>query len=208
MSMLRELVKRGSRSEVTFLHFARTPKDVIFHAELERIAARCPNVKLVLCVEEADGTWSGLRGRFSDSLLESADPAFRGADTYLCGPAGFMKVVLQTFERTGADLSKLRYERFDATFDVSAFLEHSQTVRFLRSRVESLSNRPLTVLQEAEARGIRVDTGCRAGTCGTCRCKKKKGVVVNIATGRESGAGEEMIYPCVSIAKGTVEVEL
>jgi ferredoxin len=53
-----------------------------------------------------------------------------------------------------------------------------------------------------------VDTGCRAGTCGTCRCKKKKGVVVNVATGIESGPGEEIIYPCVSVARGTVEVEL
>jgi stearoyl-CoA 9-desaturase NADPH oxidoreductase len=208
MSMLRELVKRGSRTSVTFLHFARTPTDVIFDAELERIAARCSNVKVVLCVEAADGAWPGLRGRFNESMLENVEPAFRDADTYLCGPSGFMKVVLQAFDGAGADLSKVRYERFDAAFDASAFLEHTQTIRFVRSGVESLSNRPLTVLEEAEARGIRVDTGCRAGTCGTCRCKKKKGVVVNVATGRESGAGEEMIYPCVSVARGTVEVEL
>jgi len=211
MSMLRELVNGGSTSEVTFLHFARTPKDVIFRAELERIAARCPNVKVVLCVEEIDGqeaAWTGLRGRFSEALIAAVEPAYRDAETYLCGPAAFMKAVMQTFERTGADLSNLRYERFDASFDAAAFLEHTQTVRFLRSRVETLSNRPLTVLQEAEARGIRVETGCRAGTCGTCKCKKRKGVVVNVATGRESGAGEEMIFPCVSIAKGIIEVEL
>ncbi|HEX7668730.1 MAG TPA: FAD-binding oxidoreductase [Polyangiaceae bacterium] len=217
MSMLRHLIAVGSASrgggggspaEVTFLHFARSPRDVIFGRELEAIAKGNAHVKVVLCVEEPGDSWTGLSGRFSKALLESVAPEFRTMATYLCGPSGFMRVVMQTFERAEADLSKLRFERFSADFDASQFLEHSQTIRFLKSGVDALSNRPLTVLQEAEGQGLKVDSGCRAGTCGTCRCKKRKGVVFNTATGQESGTGEEMIYPCVSIARGTVEVEL
>jgi hypothetical protein len=33
-------------------------------------------------------------------------------------------------------------------------------------------------------------------------------VVVNVVTGEESGDGEEMINACVSVPRGTVEVEL
>ena len=208
MSMLRYLVRRDSKADVTFLHFARTPEDVIFRCELAEIAERAPSVKVVLCVEQADASWSGLRGRVSESVIEGALPEWRSADTYLCGPSGFMQAVMLAFERAGADLSKLRYERFNTEFDASSFLEHSHIVRFVRSGVDALSNRPLTVLQEAEARGVRIDTGCRAGTCGTCRCLKRSGVVLNTATGFESSAGEELIYPCVSIARGTVEVDL
>jgi len=54
MSMLRQLVRAGATSEVTFLHFARSPKDVIFGRELEAVAERAPNVKVVVCVEDAD----------------------------------------------------------------------------------------------------------------------------------------------------------
>ncbi|HVU02932.1 MAG TPA: iron-sulfur cluster-binding domain-containing protein [Polyangiaceae bacterium] len=208
MSMLRDLVRRGSPSKITFLHFARTPADVIFGRELAAIAERMANVEVVLCVEEADSSWTGLRGRFSPELLAAAAPDFAGAETYLCGPPGFMRVVMQTLEQSGADLSKLRYERFSSEFDASTFLTEARVLRFTRSGVESLSNRALTVLQEAEARGVRVDTGCRAGTCGTCRCKKRKGVVLNTATGALSGEGEEMIYPCVSVAQGALEVDL
>jgi ferredoxin-NADP reductase len=208
MSMLRHLVQRGASADVTFVHFARTPEDLIFKDELERVARRSPNVKLVFCVEQADGTWSGLRGRIDETLLETAAPDFRASDTYLCGPSGFMQAVMQTFERADADLSRLRFERFTTEFDASLFLEHTQTIRFTRSGVEALSNRPLTILQEAESKGLRVESGCRAGTCGTCRCKKRSGVVFNTATGEESGDGEEMISPCVSIARGTVEVDL
>jgi ferredoxin-NADP reductase len=208
MSMLRHLVQEGSTADVTFVHFARTPADLVFKDELERIATQFPNVKLVFCVEEAKDAWHGLRGRIDGTLLEKVAPDFRASDTYLCGPSGFMQAVMQTFERADADLSRLRFERFTNEFDASLFLEHSQTIRFTRSGVEALSNRPLTILQEAEAKGLRVETGCRAGTCGTCRCKKRRGVVFNVATGEESGDGEEMISPCVSIARGTVEVDL
>lgn len=208
MSMLRHLVRSGSQTAITFLHFARTPKDVIFDRELADIAAHAPHVKVVVCVEEADEPWTGLRGRFDSSLLESVLPDFTSVDTYLCGPSGFMRAVMQALETAGADLSRLRYERFNSEFDASAFLTHSRLLRFTRSGVEALSNRPLTVLQEAEAHGVRVTTGCRAGTCGTCRCRKRKGVVLNTATGALSGDGEEMIYPCVSVAQGSIEVDL
>jgi ferredoxin-NADP reductase len=208
MSMLRHLVRHGSNTEVTFLHFARTPNDLIFGRELAAIAERTPRVKVIQCVEEADESWTGHRGRFTLSVLETTLPDFVDAETYLCGPSGFMRTVMQALEGAGADFSKLRYERFNSEFDASAFLEHSRVIRFARSGVESLSNRPLTVLQEAEARGLKVAAGCRAGTCGTCRCKKRKGVVFNTATGALSGDGEEMIAPCVSIARGRIEVDL
>ena len=208
MSMLRHLVRSGSNTDVTFLHCARTPSDLIFGSELAAIAERAPRVKMVLCVEEADESWRGHRGRFTLSLLEAARPDFVDTETYLCGPSGFMRAVIQAFEVAGADLSKLRYERFNSEFDASAFPEHARVIRFTRSGVESLSNRPLTVLQEAEARGLSVASGCRAGTCGTCRCKKRKGVVFNTATGALSGDGEEMIAPCVSVAQGMIEVDL
>jgi ferredoxin-NADP reductase len=208
MSMLRHLVATRSATEVSFLHFARTPADIIFKEELEQIARSAPQVRLALCVEQAEESWSGPTGRFTRELLEETAPDFRDLDTYLCGPGGFMRSVVQTYEAAGADLAKLRYELFNADFDVSEVLEQSHLVRFARSGVESLANRPLTILQQAEAKGLRVETGCRAGTCGTCRCKKKRGVVFNVATQRESGTGEELIFPCVSVARSTVEIDL
>jgi ferredoxin-NADP reductase len=213
MSCLRQLVADKSRCEITFLHFARSPRDIIFRQELERIASENPNVKLVLCVEadgvnHAEPAWNGARGRFSESLLAEAADDFRTIDTYLCGPEPFMQAVMQTFERANADLAKLRYERFNVAFDASMFLEHAHVLRFLRSGTESISNRPRTILEEAESAGLRVESGCRAGNCGTCRCRKKSGVVVDINTGVASSADEQFIFPCVSVARGTVEIEL
>jgi ferredoxin-NADP reductase len=213
MSSLRKLVVDRSPCQVVFMHFARSPRDIIFRDELERIADSCPNVKLVFCVEstganQGEADWPGAQGRFCASLLEEAAPDFRELDTYLCGPSAFMRAVMQTLERSEADLSKLRYERFNVEFDASMFLEHASLLRFVRSGTESLSNRPRTILEEAESAGVRVTSGCRAGNCGTCRCRKTSGIVVDINTGRASHAGEQFIYPCISVARGTVELDL
>lgn len=213
MSMLRELVARQTACRIAFVHFARTPRDVIFREELERIAGSFPNVRIELFVESADeaidgATWTGGVGRVSEQQLAAAVPDFASLDTFMCGPAGFMRAVLQIWERCGADLSKVRYERFNSDFDASAFLTGVQLLRFVRSSTENLSTQPRTVLQQAESAGLRVASGCRAGNCGTCRCRKLRGVVVDITTGLPSGDGEEFIYPCVSVAQGTVEVDL
>jgi ferredoxin-NADP reductase len=208
MSMLRQLVAERATTQITFLHFARSPRDLIFHDELVALARAASNVQLTFCVEQADEGWTGPRGRFSLALLESIAPEFRALPIYLCGPSGFMRGVMQTLEQAQADLSKLRYERFNADFDVSAFLGQAQLIRFVRSQTESLSSRPRTILEEAESLGLSFRSGCRAGNCGTCRCLKRSGVVVDVITGRESSGAEEFIYPCISIARGTVEVDL
>jgi ferredoxin len=164
-----------------------------------------------VCSSDLEGSgadWRGAQGRFSAEFLAEHAPDFREIDTFMCGPAGFMQAVLRHFEAAQADLARLRYERFDAGLDLTQFLDHAQLIRFVRSGTESMTNRPRTILEEAETAGLSVEYGCRAGNCGTCRCRKVSGVVVDVTTGIESGAHEEYIFPCVSVARGTVEVDL
>jgi ferredoxin len=119
-----------------------------------------------------------------------------------------MQAVMSTLEAANADLAKLRFERFSVELDPSRFLQHAHVIRFVRSGTESMSNRPRTILEEAESAGLQVPYGCRAGNCGSCRCRKRSGIVVDITTGIESDAGADFIFPCISVARGPVEVEL
>jgi stearoyl-CoA 9-desaturase NADPH oxidoreductase len=208
MSMLRQLAEAESTCKVTFLHFARTPRDIVFCGELERLAAGNPARRVICCVENAPESWKGWRGRISAELLDEVVPEYRTLDTFLCGPPGFMRSVVELFQAADADLAKLRFERFTTELDASMLLEHAQVLRFVRSGIERVTNRPRTILEEAENAGVPIASGCRAGNCGTCRSRKRRGVVVDINTGRASERGEEFIYPCVSVARGTVELEL
>jgi ferredoxin-NADP reductase len=207
MSMLQQLTAAGSPCSVLFMHFARTPRDIIFRAELERIAAAHEQVRLAFCVEH--GVEEGMfEGRFNEALLRELEPEFGALDTFLCGPPGFMRSVMQCYERCDADMSKLRYERFNVELDPSRFLAAAHVIRFMRSGAESIGNRPRTILEAAESAGLTPRFGCRAGNCGSCRCRKQRGVVVDITTGLESDAGAEFIYPCITVARGNVEVDL
>lgn len=208
MAMLRHLTAQPSASRIAFLHWARSPEDIIFRSELQALAARHPNVHLGLTVETAGDDWNGQRGRFTAATLDAEIPDWRERPLYLCGPAPFMKCVIETLEGAGFDLSRLFYERFGPDLDVSALLPGASLVRFTRSGAEVMLSTRKTLLDAAEARGLAPPSGCRAGVCGTCRCKKLRGVVIDATTGRESGAGEEMIHPCVSLAKGAVDIDL
>lgn len=208
MSMLRQLQAENSSCKLTFVHFARTPQDIVFRRELEQIGADDSNVRVVCCVENAPDSWGGYRGRISAELLEEVAPNYRSLDTLLCGPPAFMRAVMELFHAAEADLTKLRFERFSVEVDSSMFLQHTQLLRFVRSGVERVANRPRTILEEAEGAGVRIESGCRAGNCGTCRSRKRSGTVVDVNTGRVSGGGEEYIFPCISVPRGTVEIEL
>jgi ferredoxin-NADP reductase len=207
MSMLRALAAQRQCPEIVFLHCARSPRDLIFGAELEQLARTLPGLRLCFCVEQADASWNGAVGRFSTALLRDLEPDFDRLPSFLCGPTGFMQAVMESYEHASG-LSQLRYERFNADFDATAFLNDVQVIRFVRSGAQRICDRPRTILEEAECAGVSIPSGCRAGNCGTCRSLKKRGVVVDISTGRASGAGEEPFFPCVSVARGTVEVDL
>ena len=208
MSMLRDLARGSERPEVTFMHFARSPRDVIFAAELEKLADSMPNLRLFTCVEESDAQHRTLVGRFTRELLAQAAPHVLDSEVYLCGPAGFMEAVMGALEDQGMDLGRVHHEAFSPEFALARVARGAQLVRFTRSGLESLSNRPRTLLEQAESAGLKLEYGCRNGVCGTCRCTKRSGVVVHVTTGEVSHEGEQTIYPCVSVARGTVELDL
>ena len=206
MSMLRHLA--NAPADIAFLHFARSPGDIIFHRELGEIAESRANTRLSIWVEDGNRDWKGERGRFCERALSEVAADWKERPIYMCGPPAFMEAVLKTLEKAGYDLANLHYERFSADFDVSKLIDTASLVRFQRSGVEAVSSKPRTILEEAEARGLRPEHGCRMGICGACRCTKLSGVVVNATTGQASGNGSEHIYPCISVARGTVEVDL
>jgi hypothetical protein len=46
------------------------------------------------------------------------------------------------------------------------------------------------------------------GVCGTCKVTKRAGTVEDLRTGRCSAQPDEIIQPCVCVARSDVEVSL
>lgn len=196
MSMVRTLLRDGydghAGRRVSFVHFARSPEDQIFAAELAGIAAADNGVDVHLCYG-AD-TFSAIR-------LAQILPDFREVDTWCCGPAPMVELVQAAYDGS----PRLRLEYFkpprSTTGEASGEIEFAMTGRIV-------GNDGTTLLEQAETAGLTPTVGCRMGICFSCTSRKNEGTVRNVLTGEESSQPDEDIRICVSTAVGDCSVNL
>ena len=204
LSMLRTLTEEGYRGQIAFLHYCRSLTDQLYANELQEIAARHRNVRLLRCY--AEGEAGELSGLFSASQLRAAVPDFAQAQTFLCGPPGMMQAVQAVYEAEGLSQS-LHLEHFSAAPLVVESENAEGEVRFARSE-RFATNSGQSLLDQAEAAGLRPESGCRMGICHACTCRKTSGRVRDTRTGQISEAGEADIQICVSVPVGTVTLDI
>ena len=205
MAMLRTLCDENHAGRITFLHYCRSAADLIYAAELAQIAERHPNVELLRCYAEAEQCGE-LQGLFHREQLAAAVPDYAEGETFLCGPPGMMQAVQQLWEQDGI-ADRLHLERFTAAPAVIETGAAGGELRFARSE-RLAANNGASLLDQAEAAGLKPEAGCRMGICHTCTCRKLSGRVRDTRTGEVSEAGEEDIQICVSVPVGTVTMEL
>jgi len=214
MSMLRYLAQTGNRSDITFLHYAQSDDDIIFHNELKNLSAAKENIKTHFSVEHlknAQTTHSNndfYQGRISKKQLSTIVPDLHEREIYLCGPQPFMKATVKILDQLKFKPSQLHLENFTADLSAATQLGYSAQLSF-SSLTQSIQSSPSrTILEEAEAAGLKPVSACRTGICRSCRCKKTSGTTVNLMTGEESNDAGDYILPCVSVAKTATTIEL
>lgn len=205
MSMLRTLVDRQHTGRITFLHYSRSRADEMFSAELDRLA-NAAGVEMVRVHTRAPEPGQILSGRFTLDHLQALgiDPTL--TPTWVCGPAGLIQTVNDTYQNLGA-ADQLTAEWFKVpSVDLNA-ADATGTITFESSDV-SAQNTGATLLEQAEAAGLKPAYGCRMGVCNTCAVKKLHGAVRHVISGEICANTDETIKPCVQIPVGDVSVEL
>lgn len=208
MSMLRTLLDEQHAGEITFLHYALSADDDIYRSELDALVAQHRNVKVVRAYTEQSDA-SELSGFFCREHLQQAAPDYAQAQTFLCGPPAMMKSVQQVFAAEGI-ADHLHLEHFTAaplSAVPTAGAPAEGEVRFVRSERLAV-NSGATLLDQAEAAGLKPESGCRMGICHACTCRKTAGKVRDIRNGQISEAGEEDIQLCISVPVGTVTLDI
>ncbi len=202
MSMVRTLLRDGYdghvNRRVTFLHFARSAEDQIFAAELAGIDAGDNGVDVRLFHGDQ---------LFSEQLLTRIVPDFREVDTWACGPAGMVELVSAAYGVSPTDTSgsRLRVEFFKPPTVATGSAAGDLT--FARSDATA-ANTGASILEQAEAAGLRPEFGCRMGICFSCTARKTDGTVRNVLTGEESSLPDEDIRICVNAPVGSCTVDL
>lgn len=194
MAMMRTLHDLGSSADVTFVHFARTPADIVFRTELDAIAAGNPGVRLLHVVEDegGEGGWSGLRGRVGTALLSAAVADAAERETFVCGPGPFMAAAQAALRALGLPSTRYHEETFvfeDLARDLTPLAvssgegSASQTepngyeVSFRKSGRTVTCRPDQFVLDAALEAGLTLPSSCGLGMCGTCKTTLLDGTV-------------------------------
>ena len=205
LAMLRTLLDEGHRGQITFLHYARSAQDLPYADELATLEDANPNVNVIrVFTDVPEG--GDANGFFSQVQIAELAPDYADAETFLCGPPGLMDSVSAHWTQIGLS-DRLHSERFTLAPARRAEASPSGDVHFSRSERYAANNGD-SLLEQAEAAGLRPQSGCRMGICATCTCRKTAGVVRNLQTGQLSGPGEESIRICISAPEGDVTLDI
>jgi ferredoxin-NADP reductase len=203
MSIARTLRDVGYPGRVTILHYARTPDDVVYRAELAQLARTCPRFTVTYRY-----TSRKRNGHFRAQHLRAITPDYADAHAFVCGPAGLLDAVSRHWAAEGIS-DRLRIERF--TVAGAPFLGDPGTVAgelwFSRSGIR-VPGDGRTLLEQAEAAGLRPAFGCRMGICHTCGSHKPEGPVRDVRTGVISAEPDEQVRLCVNTPAGDVEIAI
>jgi len=121
---------------------------------------------------------------------------------YVCGPGGFMDVVISTARQQGWPASNVHYEYFAADIDTTGegFTLHAERSGLILQVPEDRSI--AQVLLEA---GVEVPLSCEQGVCGTCLTRVLEGIPDHrdlFLTEEEKASNDQMLL-CCSRASGS-----
>jgi len=199
MAMLRDLDARAHDGQVIFVHCARSSRDTLFLDELRAVAARRSWLDLRV-------HWTGESGRIADAVLSELALEAGNVPAFVCGPAEFMTRI-RTAWRAAGNEARLNFEWFGLPVRARK-VRAAESVQAERSAKTFTAAGGQSLLEAAEAAGLRPAHGCRIGVCHTCKCRKVSGVVEDLRDGRLSDEPGEMIQLCVSVARSPVTLEL
>ncbi len=197
MGMLRAGLDR--LEDVVLVHSAASADDVIFGAELRRLAQ---NSRLRLVEQHTDD-----RGRLDVAALAALVPDLAQRETWACGPVGLLDAIEEQW--AGLDLAeRLHTERFRTPL---AEPGDGGTVRFARNGAVIDADGATSILDVGEQNGALMPSGCRMGICYSCVLPLREGSVRDLRSGEVTSAtpGDGvLIQTCVSAAAGACDIDL
>lgn len=180
LSMLSVIAARGGRREARLFYGVRNSAQHAMREEIASIAGDHDGVRPYVCYsqpgpEDRLGKDYDHAGRVSVDLLRRVLPS-SNFKFYVCGPPALMQTVVPDLEAWGVPKEDIRYEAFGPA-TVKEVVTKRMTkpaatgipVTFRRSNKAAVFDGTCSsVLELAEGCGVKIESGCRVGNCGTC----------------------------------------
>ena len=215
MSMLDYLVDTGSQRETWFFYGLNNSSEHVMPGHLKEIARLHPNVHLVVCYSrpfdhDILGEDYDIPGHVSVDLFKKLLPS-NNYHYYLCGPPPMMDSITEGLKDWGVPEDHVHFEAFGPATVKKVVVEQqagvSHDVVFVRSgKTLKWDGSSGNLLDFAEENNIPMDSGCRAGNCGTCITAIRSGDIEHVSpTGMDVEKGS--CLACIAVPKSTIEVD-
>ena len=185
LSILNTLCHRADPRPVWLFYGVRNGVEHIMAEQLKTLSEGHPGVRLQVCYAEPGpddclGRDYQQQGYVNLPLLQRT-LGFGRHEFYVCGPPAMMESLVPALEAEGVPPADIHYESFGPASlnrPVSTTRANVGVVRFSRSgKTAPWDGSAASLLELAEGQGILVDSGCRAGSCGTCETRIESGEV-------------------------------
>ena len=203
LGLLREALVNGYQAPITLLHYVRQRRQRAFSQELQQLMQRYPNFQVRWALSGESPAAGELAGRFSAGHL--ADVAVQ--HLLVCGPHGFVEQARDWWQ-SQPRLHALQYEAFTAPAPLAGGVAAAVQIGFARAHQQATGNNQQSLLEQAEAQGLRPAHGCRQGICASCSCQLLSGSVRHLHSGLVTREPGQAIRLCVSVPLGDVTLDL
>lgn len=220
LSMLNALVEIDSQREIWFCLGVRDKTEHVMKEHLEKIARENSNVNLNIFYSrpgemDLKGDDYHVEGRVTVENLKTLLPS-NNYEFYICAPPPMVKDLRAGLASWGVPKTSIHFEAFGPATVKKCTVDSADSknedapkidIRFTKSGKILPWNPNLTSLLEfAEKNGIPLDSGCRAGNCGTCLTAIKSGEVTYVG---EPGSLPEAgsCLTCIAVPKGDLTLD-
>ena len=112
MSICRNASDKVLNSKITLFYGCRTENDLTFRKELEELAQKNSNLKLVFLVTEPTPQWKGISGIINAEMVMQQLPDYKENMFYTCGPPPMVEAMEKLVLNLGLPKEKLKREYF------------------------------------------------------------------------------------------------
>ena len=185
LSILNTVMSSGTSREVWLYYGVRNAAEHAMKEHLESLQRAHPNFHLQVCYsnpteKDVEGVDYHHRGRIDLQLLRSTLKLMR-YQFYVCGPRQMMETLVPALAEWGVATNDIYYE----SFGPASLIKHENLTRQVTKEETAFQTFTITfsksgksipwdpsadsLLEFAEANGVDVESGCRAGSCGSCQ---------------------------------------
>ncbi|HEY5638405.1 MAG TPA: 2Fe-2S iron-sulfur cluster-binding protein [Burkholderiales bacterium] len=219
LSMLNFIATAPGNREAWFFYGVRNSREHVMKEYLKELASQHENIHLCICYSDPlpedrlveDYHFSE---RVSVELFKKVLKV-NNFDFYICGPPPMMETLTRDLGAWGVPDARVHFEAFGPAtvkkvaqnVDAAGPGTGGFEVHFARSAKRLQWNGTNgSLLEFAEANGIHIDSGCRAGSCGSCATAIREGQVDYLKkpdVDPEKGS----CLACVSVPKGALTLD-